>query len=48
MANVTAKTSHDVFFKARCTVSTHNEESRCRRIWYEAVITKMQRYTFLQ
>lgn len=30
MANITAKTSSNVFFKARCTASTHNEQLKSR------------------
>lgn len=30
MANITAKTSSNVFFKARCAASTHNEQLKSR------------------
>lgn len=30
MANITAKTSSNVFYQARCTASTHNEQLSSR------------------
>lgn len=30
MANVTAKTSSNIFYKARCEAATHNEQFRYR------------------
>ena len=44
MANITAKTSSNIFYKARCEAATHNEQLRHFRL----VIQILYRHTDLE